>query len=84
MVQFENGDAMRILLVLAWSFLVGADCLADPVASAEVDEPGRIRQLMIKVNDWQSAHPYQKPDRDCDWIRGTWYTGVMAAYRATG
>jgi YVTN family beta-propeller protein len=75
---------MRILLVLAWSFLVGADCLADPVASAEVDEPGRIRQLMIKVNDWQSAHPYQKPDRDCDWIRGTWYTGVMAAYRATG
>ena len=46
--------------------------------------PEAIHQLMVRVNDWQIAHPYQKSERDCDWIRGTWYTGVMAACRATG
>lgn len=38
---------------------------------------------MRKVNDWQVAHPRMKPN-DRNWERGTWYTGVMAAYNATG
>jgi len=46
--------------------------------------PEAILTLMHRVNDWQIAHPYQKSYKDCNWIRGTWYTGVMAAYRATG
>lgn len=37
---------------------------------------------MRKVNDWQTAHPKQ-PANDRNWIRGTWYTGIMAAGLAT-
>jgi len=58
--------------------------------AAEVGEdsgefsPEAIHRLMVRVNDWQVAHPYRQPDHDCDWMRGAWYTGVTAAYRATG
>lgn len=38
---------------------------------------------MRRVDAWQLAHPVQPPENR-DWERGTWYTGVMAAYQATG
>ncbi len=41
-----------------------------------------IRTVMHRVNDWQTAHPVMKPD-DRNWERGTWYTGVVAAWKAT-
>jgi rhamnogalacturonyl hydrolase YesR len=37
---------------------------------------------MDKVNQYQLTHPHQKFDDN--WIRGTYYTGVMACYQATG
>ena len=37
---------------------------------------------MKKANAWQLAHPWKPEDRN--WIRATWYTGVTAAYAATG
>jgi unsaturated rhamnogalacturonyl hydrolase len=37
---------------------------------------------MRKVNEWQKTHPFMGPD-DRNWERGTWYTGVMAAWKAT-
>lgn len=37
---------------------------------------------MHRVNDYQKAHPVMKPD-DRNWQRATWYTGVMAAWKAT-
>jgi unsaturated rhamnogalacturonyl hydrolase len=42
-----------------------------------------ILPLMHRVNNYQIAHPKMKAD-DRNWERGTWYTGVMAAYKATG
>ena len=39
--------------------------------------------LMRRANHWQTAHPRMKPD-DRNWERGTWFTGIMAAYEATG
>jgi rhamnogalacturonyl hydrolase YesR len=45
-------------------------------------QPAAVRELMCRVNAWQLAHPWKETDRN--WIRGTWYTGVMAAYQATG
>ena len=36
--------------------------------------------LMQRVNNYQIAHPMMKAD-DRNWERGTWYTGVMAAYK---
>ncbi|MDR2641194.1 MAG: hypothetical protein LBC74_00205, partial [Planctomycetaceae bacterium] len=41
-----------------------------------------IKNIMDKVNQYQLAHPHQKFDDN--WIRGTYYTGVMACYQATG
>ena len=45
--------------------------------------PAAIHRLMVRVNDWQIANPRMKAN-DRNWERGTWYTGVMAAYKATG
>jgi unsaturated rhamnogalacturonyl hydrolase len=41
-----------------------------------------VLAAMRKANDWQKAHPFMGAD-DRNWERGTWYTGVMAAWKAT-
>ncbi len=38
--------------------------------------------MMRGTNDWQSAHLVTPPD-DRNWERGTWYTGIMEAWKAT-
>jgi rhamnogalacturonyl hydrolase YesR len=42
-----------------------------------------IASVMQRADGWQSAHALATV-ADRNWERGTWYTGVMAAYRATG
>ena len=42
----------------------------------------KILAVMRKVNDYTRSHPYKPDDRN--WIRATWYTGIMEAYHATG
>jgi len=42
----------------------------------------QILTLLQRANSWQMAHPVMKPD-DRNWERATWYTGVMAAWKAT-
>lgn len=60
---------------LALTLVAAANCTAAP--------PGKeVLELMRRVNAWQSAHPLLPPD-DRNWERGTWYTGVMAAWKAT-
>lgn len=41
-----------------------------------------IKSLIDKVNNYQNTHPWK--ENDDNWIRGTYYTGVMAVYQATG
>ncbi|MGK7397308.1 MAG: glycoside hydrolase family 88/105 protein [Candidatus Cyclobacteriaceae bacterium M3_2C_046] len=41
-----------------------------------------IKNIINKTNDYQYNHPWKETDDN--WIRGTYYTGVMAAYKATG
>jgi unsaturated rhamnogalacturonyl hydrolase len=41
-----------------------------------------IKSIMAKVNSYQYNHPWK--ENDDNWIRGTYYTGVMAAYQSTG
>jgi unsaturated rhamnogalacturonyl hydrolase len=58
--------------------LSGADgAPADPFARAA------IAAVMRKANGWQVAQAHPEADGH-DWIPATWYTGVMAAYLATG
>lgn len=41
-----------------------------------------VTAIMHKVNDYQIKYPWRETDRD--WVRGTWYTSVMAFYKASG
>ncbi len=41
-----------------------------------------IHSIITKVNNWQYANPWKETDDN--WIRGTYYTGVMACYQSTG
>ena len=45
--------------------------------------PEAIAEVMRKTNDYQMHHPVMK-GANRNWERGTWFTGVMAAYQATG
>lgn len=61
-------------------FLVfsGITCLAQE----KVYSKPFIESIIKKVNDYQYSHPWKETDDN--WIRGTYYTGVMACYQATG
>ena len=65
--------------------LLLALCAAPAAWGVPPDFPSRkeIHALMLKVNDWQKAHPVMGPN-DRNWERATWYTGVVAAWKATG
>ncbi|MHC4334974.1 MAG: glycoside hydrolase family 88 protein, partial [Planctomycetota bacterium] len=52
-------------------------------SASHVFERDVILSMMLKANAYQQTHPVMK-ENDRNWQRGTWYTGVMAAYRATG
>lgn len=56
----------------------GVSCMEK---SEEVFSKEKIIAIMNKVNDYQYSHPWIKDDRN--WIRGTYYTGVMALYKTT-
>ncbi len=51
-------------------------------AQAELFSPDSIQEIMHRVNNWQLAHPWREKDRN--WIRATYYTGVMSFYMAAG
>ena len=65
--------------LILFSFIAAATVKAADKPATPAQE---IRSLMLRVNAWQMAHPRMKAD-DRNWERGTWYTGVMAAYKAT-
>ena len=71
----------RVLIgvILAWLILAEGLLAADTVTPAAAE----IRELMHRVNDGQVAHPVMGA-KNRNWERATWYTGVMAAYQATG
>jgi unsaturated rhamnogalacturonyl hydrolase len=41
-----------------------------------------VKAIMDRVNRYRFEHPWQ--EFDDNWIRGTYYAGVMACYQATG
>lgn len=72
---------LALLWVVGWLVLAGA--AQAQAAPGDFQSRAEILALMHKVNDYQAAHPVMKP-LDRNWERGTWFTGVMAAYKATG
>ena len=63
------------------SFAMKGNCGRCHVAPA-MPPRAQIAARMRLVNEWQRAHPVMRPDNR-NWERGTWYTGVMAAWKAT-
>ena len=51
--------------------------------SSEMLTSAQIEEIMRKVNQYQLSNPWTDKE-DYNWIRGTFYTGAMAAYQATG
>jgi len=69
------------LLVAFW-FAPAVRAKAVGPGATSVFRKGAIIRVMRQVHDYQLAHPWRRTDRD--WIRATYYTGVMGLYRATG
>ena len=70
---------MSALMKPALALLVAASAWG---ATPGTPSRKEIRSLMRRVNEWQKVHPVMPPD-DRNWHRGTWYTGVTAAWKAT-
>ena len=72
-----------ILLCLMAAVLFSLSLPACAAGAPALPSRAEVLALMHKVDDWQTAHPVMKPD-DRNWERGTWYTGVMGAWKTTG
>ncbi|MBI4893571.1 MAG: glycoside hydrolase family 88 protein [Acidobacteria bacterium] len=72
---------LRLLAAIGLTLLPGA---AQAPSSKLPPLPSKreLAAAMRRTNAYQQAHPVMKPD-DRNWERATWYTGVMAAWRAT-
>ena len=55
-------------------------CLATHAQS--IHDKQDVKAIMDRVNKYQLENPWQEFDNN--WIRGTYYTGVIACYSATG
>jgi len=69
-----------LLVVLVLIAVLGAGVSAEPT-SEKVYTKESVLGVMRRVRGYQLAHPWKKTDRN--WIRATYYTGLMGLYRAT-
>lgn len=69
----------KIVCFLLWIFLNSHPVL---VAQEDIYSKDFIESVIKKVNDYQFSNPWKETDDN--WIRGTYYTGVMACYQSTG
>ena len=53
-----------------------------PKAQHNIYSKDFIELIISKVNDYQYSNPWKETDDN--WIRGTYYTGVLACYQSTG
>jgi unsaturated rhamnogalacturonyl hydrolase len=68
---------MKLIPVTITLLFISITTVAQSVSDKE-----SVKSLMDRVNKYQFEHPWS--DIDDNWIRGTYYAGVMACYLATG
>ncbi len=75
---------MRIHSALILVCLLGVSSTAwsAELSVGDIFAREKIVEVMRKVRDYQLSHPWKETDRN--WIRATYYTGVMGLYRVTG
>jgi len=71
--------AASALVAMAWAGRASAAPPADGTAART--EAKKVLDLMYKVRAYQKSHPWRPVDRN--WIRATYYTGVMGMYHTT-
>lgn len=72
---------MKKPLIILLVFLISGLNLYSKDRLDKCFQPKQIKKTMMKAATWQFAHP--KHDL-WDWTNGAFYTGVSAAYKATG
>ncbi|TWT80257.1 Unsaturated rhamnogalacturonyl hydrolase YesR [Planctomycetes bacterium CA13] len=73
-----------VLRLARWSLLIAAVLLCPASFSSAADpfSESEILKVMQRANQYTVDNPYRESDRN--WVRATWYSGVMEAYHATG
>lgn len=74
-------NRQTLFILVAGFVLAGASCGGQESSQDNFFAKDNIISVMHRVNDYQLKHLQRKTDRN--WIRATWYTGVMAFYKAT-
>lgn len=80
-VKYRPGPEKHSVVSVRFTLKELDERMKKPVEAREDGDRDRVIALMRKVNAWQLAHPWTKLDPN--WIRGTYYTGVMALHRTT-
>jgi unsaturated rhamnogalacturonyl hydrolase len=68
---------MKVFVLLCYLISFGKD-----LNSQSIYDKSSIKSIMNKVIAYQNRNPWTD-EADYDWIRGTYYTGIMACYQAT-
>lgn len=75
-----------VAVMSAWGVVVTNVAVAEKerilVGDQSVFDKESVKRIMDKVNHYQLKHPHAQYDDN--WIRGTYYSGVMACYQKTG
>ena len=74
-------SVLSILCLLGAVTLAGAAGPPTSLGNEDIFSKQKVVEMMRKVHAYQLAHPYTEHDRN--WIRATYYTGVMALYETT-
>lgn len=76
-------DIEQLIRTLEDTFYHQKQVTSSGLDSGDLFNRDFISGMMKKVNRYQLQNPWTGRE-DYNWIRGTYYTGVMAAYQATG
>jgi unsaturated rhamnogalacturonyl hydrolase len=68
--------------IIFFAILLSVSLVAAAQNATSFPPRTEILALMHRVDTYQLEHPVMKPD-DRNWERGTWYTGVMEAWKGT-
>jgi len=78
----SNFKSSKMSRAISFLKCVAILLMASFPVKAQVSNKASVKQVMDKVFTYQLKNPWKT--EDYNWIRGTFYTGIMAAYQATG
>jgi rhamnogalacturonyl hydrolase YesR len=83
LLRLSAAAQFAVLFTVLFALLSCIGLLAQAESAPPLPSRAQILALMRKVDAYQIAHPLMATG-DHNWERGTWYTGVMEAWKTTG